>query len=184
MPPKGSCSPKLPAMLQDMQVTIPTTGLLPREWGGIQPWSCGSHRSADSPTHPLHPASGSWGTSWAPSLLASHTETNLQDDCRCDSLTSLPGLPGKTNREMFNKPHSTDQIWETHENMEQWALLRMQIQFKTLYMKCLSLKRILRGVPQLLNSPMPSAQYNTALRHCTSQKPPGWKASPGHAWCY
>lgn len=27
-------------------------------------------------------------------------------------LTFLPGLPGKTNREMFNKPCSTDQIWE------------------------------------------------------------------------
>lgn len=34
-------------------------------------------------------------------------------------------------------------------------------------------QRDTQGVPQLFNSPMPSAQHNIALRHCSPQKPPG-----------
>lgn len=36
-PPKGSCSPNPHAVLWGMQVAVPTTGPLPREWGTIQP---------------------------------------------------------------------------------------------------------------------------------------------------
>ena len=42
-----------------------------------------------------------------------------------------------------------------------------------LYETCLSLKRILRGVSQLLSGPMPSIQHDIALRHYTPQAPPG-----------
>lgn len=114
VPQRGGCSPKPHDVgLQVMQVAVPTTGPLPR--GNIQPCSHGSHRAADSPTHPLHPPLGggtAGGEAQPLSSLGSRTETSPQEDRRCDSLTSLPPLwslqmspsPGKSNWEMFDKP--------------------------------------------------------------------------------
>lgn len=167
--------------------------------------------SPTHPLHPPSGRRHSWGRGWALSPAGSHAEPSLQEDRRCDSLTPLPWLwllqmsppPGKSNWEMFNKPSYLNPLCLRQDQAltsfgEHIFVLSKHgarslakdtntVQDKRslsaiLYETCLSLKRILRGLSQLLSRPVLSIQHYITLRPYTPQALPGWRTylgSPG-----
>lgn len=111
----------------------------------------GSCRAADSPTHPLHPPSGrrhSWGRGWGPAWRLARrkpvdvTRSRPSHDCsHCRRQRHLGRATGKcliTLATLIPPAWGRTKHWPDLENtylcfqnMEQGALLRIQIQCKT-----------------------------------------------------
>lgn len=168
---------------------------------GIQTCIHSSHRVADSPSQLLHPPLGGGaagerlGSHTETSLQEAHGCDLLTSLPGRRSLLSCTSLPlRKSNRVVFNNPGYLNPLCLRQDQ----ALTRFgehifvlskhgarslakdtnTVQDKQslsdiLYETRLSLKRILRGVSQLLSSPMLCIHRDITLRHYTPQPPSG-----------